>query len=147
VKITLRQRFHSLLVTGASNREIARDVAIGVFVSFSPLFGLQMLICLALVVIFKKLNKLAVFLGVQLSWFYPPMLYLDYVAGRALIGVPGAGLCLGDIKTGGVFKLWVVLKEYLPVLFVGSFVVGGIAAFITYTVLLRVLNLRRGRPA
>jgi uncharacterized protein (DUF2062 family) len=171
MKKSIRERARELLLSRASGREIALGFAVGVFFSFSPLYGLQMLLCLIVVLIFRRLNKLAVFLGVQLSWFYPPMLYLDYLAGRHIMpgvcpeldfdyfkrGVVRAGvmakeliLALLSADFTGVdkpefIKLWDFIIRLFPVLFVGSLVVGGISAVAAYLIAIRLIRRYRGR--
>ncbi len=144
MKRSIKERIRKLLNTNASNREIALGIAVGVFVSFSPLYGLQMLLCLFLVLIFKRLNKVAVFIGVQLSWLYPPMLYLDYLAGRYLMPGNHPSLHIADFGEKGFKQLWELLKQLFPVLLVGSVLVGGIAGVIAYlTVMMLMRRYRR----
>ena len=144
MKRSLREKLSSLLQTGASNRSIAFGIALGVFVSFSPLYGLQMIICLLLVLAFKRLNRVAVFLGVQLSWLYPPMLYLDYLVGRYMVPGRHLSLSMADFKQGGFAQIWELLKGLFPVLLAGSLVVGAIAGVLAYFFTMMILKRRRG---
>jgi uncharacterized protein (DUF2062 family) len=131
---SLREKLRGLLQAGSSNHEIALGLAVGVGISFFPIYGPQMLACLALVVVFRKLNKLAVFLGVQLSWLYPLVVYADYQVGRLLVPGERRAISLAEIREKGFPYLVSLVKELFPVLLAGFVVAGAAAAVVTYLV-------------
>lgn len=146
MKRSLREKLGDLVWAGASNRELAFGIAVGVFVSFSPFFGCQMFICLALVLLFKRLNKPAVFLGVQLSWIYPPLLFLDYVAGCLLLPGIAPSLGLSDFRLTGVSQMWDLIKGFFPVLLAGSLLAGAAGGVLAYLVAMVLLKKYRRKP-
>lgn len=143
----MREKLRGLLSAHSSNHEIALGFAVGVLVSFFPVYGPQLLICLLLVVIFKRLNRVAVFIGVQLSWLYPFMLYLDYRVGRLFMRGNRPQLRFADFSGKGIAQLWEIFKELLPVICVGSAVAGAVAAALTYALTMALLARYRNKPA
>lgn len=140
------KKLGSVLKSHSSNHEIALALAIGVLVGFFPIYGPQMLLCLLIVLVFKRLNKVAIFVGVQISWIYPFMLYLDYQVGRLF--VPGAHpqLRMADFRGKGIAQLWELFKELFPTICVGSVVAGMAAAAFTYTITIALLQKYRKHP-
>jgi len=140
------KKLGSVLKSHSSNHEIALALAVGVLVSFFPIYGPQMLICLLLVLVFKRLNKVAVFVGVQLSWIYPFMLYLDYQVGRLFVRGARPELRMADFCGKGIAQLWEMFKELFPVICVGSVVAGIAAALLTYGIAIALLAWCRKKP-
>ncbi|MDD5557743.1 MAG: DUF2062 domain-containing protein [bacterium] len=139
----LRQRLRRLLQAGSSNHEIALGLAVGVCVSFFPVYGPQLLACAAIVAVFRNLNRAAVFLGVQFSWLYPLVLYIDYRVGRLLLPGDYPALGLGELREGGLPHLARLVRELFPMLLLGSVVAGAAAALATYAVARALLALLR----
>lgn len=110
--------------------EISRGLAIGVFCGMTPLLGLHMVLAVALAM-FLKGNKLMALAG---AWVGNPLtmpvfLILEYKLGRWIMGaspapVPQLSLGVGDVLKGS----W---KMMAP-LFLGSLILGGAAALLTY---------------
>jgi len=150
---TLREKCASLLSANSSNHEIALGLAVGVCVSFFPVYGPQIPACLALVLIFKNLNKVAVLLGVQFSWLYPVVVWLDYQAGRLVWPGPHAALSLpsmAEIRARGFgflcTRLATMVKELLPMMLAGSVLAGAAAGALTYFIALLLLGKFRKKP-
>jgi uncharacterized protein (DUF2062 family) len=132
-KIDLREILH----LDDDPHKIAASLAVGVFVSFSPFYGVHMLLALALAFLLR-LNKAAAVAGawVILPWFAPFVLGFAYLLGRFLmgegIGFP-QGVCLE--------REW-ILQNFLPLL-LGCTVVGAGAAGSTYLIARQALSRRR----
>ncbi|MCX6356912.1 MAG: DUF2062 domain-containing protein [Candidatus Aureabacteria bacterium] len=141
----MREKLRGLLLSGdSSNHKIALSLAIGVLVSWCPVYGPQLLLCLLLVIVFKRLNKAAVFLGVQLSWLYPLMLFVDYDVGRRIL--PGAHppMTPGDFRVAGFAAAWELLTRLLPVIAAGSVVMGIASGAVIYLAV--IVLLAKCRP-
>ena len=109
---------------------IALALAVGVFISFTPFWGVQTLLALLVAALFR-LSKTATVTGawLNLPWF-APFVY----AGALGLGhwlVPGAG----------------DLKAVTVALLVGTTVLGAAAALVTWLVAYGVLTRRRGGRA
>ena len=151
---SLRERCRALLAANTSNHAIALGLAVGVCVSFFPVYGPQIPACLALLLIFRSLNKPAVLLGVQFSWLYPAVVWLDYRAGRML--VPGdyswvVWPTLAEMRRQGFgavcARLAVTVRDLFPMMLAGSVAAGIAASACTYLAARALLNLFRKRPA
>jgi uncharacterized protein (DUF2062 family) len=90
--VDVRSRFaraaDALLRLRDTPERTAAAFALGVFFSFSPFLGLQILLSMALAFIFR-LNKLAVFVGLNanLPWFLVPWYVGTTLLAAAAIGV------------------------------------------------------------
>lgn len=126
-----------------SPEQIARGMALGLFVGMTPTFGIQMGLVLFFA-IFLRENKLSALLGVWVTNpLSAPFIYgLEYELGRHLLGLP-----LASIKLHFNYQFlqhlgWQVL---LP-LCLGSLIFALLAAFLGYFVTLKVVPvLRRWR--
>lgn len=127
----------------SSNREIALGLSVGVFVSFFPIYGPQMLACLAIVFIFRRLNKIAVFIGVQFSWLYPLVVYCDYQMGRLIMPGEHPVFQMSDFRGKGFSYLVSLVRQLFPLLLVGSLVAGSVAALLTYAIAMWLLGKYR----
>ena len=92
VSVTWRQRVvERLAALGDSPDRTAAAFALGVFLSFSPLLGLQIATGMTAAVIFR-LHKVAVFIGLNanLPWIMVPWYVLTTAAAASALGLPGA---------------------------------------------------------
>jgi uncharacterized protein len=126
----LLERLHAVLHLDDPPWKVALALAVGVFISFTPTYGLQTLLAL-LVAALARLNKAATVAGAWLNfpWFAP----LIYAAGWKL-----GTLLLAD--TAGVEGLSVALLT-------GTTILGAAAGLVTYVVALRLLKRRRAQRA
>ena len=132
-------------------RRTAAAFALGVFFSFSPFIGLQILVSMGLAFLFG-LNRLAVFIGLNanLPWFIAPWYAGTTVAAAALMGITLPADFSGEMS--GLFArgihtrdFWVhagglvrpLLIPYLIGPTVGAAIVGAAAYPITYAFLRR----------
>ena len=105
---------------------IAAGFAVGVFISFTPFFGLHTLLAIAAAFVLR-LNKLTCITG---SWLNTPItvipiLGLSYKLGRVLRGLQPAELHLKGLE-------WHYLEKYATSLLLGSSILGFIAAILSY---------------
>lgn len=105
---------------------IAAGFAVGVFISFTPFFGLHTPLAIVAAFIFR-LNKLTCITG---SWLNTPItvipiLGLSYKLGRVLRGLPSNELHLKGLE-------WHYLEKYATSLLLGSSILGFIAAILSY---------------
>lgn len=144
-------KFRGLLHLDDPPRRIALALAVGVFIGCTPFWGLQTVLSVIVATVFR-LNRAATITGawMNLPWFAP------FVYGAAinvgLLVAPGlrAGdaasldTLLGDPGALSWAAVWSWLRGYSLPLLIGSAIVGGVAAAVTYTVALAALLRRRG---
>jgi uncharacterized protein (DUF2062 family) len=136
--------------------QIARGMALGLFVGMTPTFGVQLIIVFVLAVILKQ-NKIAALIGVwNTNAFTAPLIYgLEYEVGRVLLGLPRL-----DVQLQFNYEMLQELGwQFFAPLCLGSIVLGIPVALIGYAVTLHFVpvmrqwkiprwprpNLRRGR--
>jgi hypothetical protein len=117
--------------------EIAKGVALGIFIGMTPTFGFQMAIAVFFAFLLKE-NKLAAALGVWITNpVTAPIIYgLEYEAGRLLLGLPRVGLpelTLESLKSLG--------GDVLLPLCVGSVIFGIAGGALAYALTLRAVPL------
>ena len=145
---------HRILRTDDSPSRIARGVAIGVFMAFLPLMGLQMLLVLAASLILRA-NKLV---GLPIVWISNPftmglIYYPGYLLGSALLRYQPVERANLEDRFDEIASLpWAIrTKEYAGVFFekilyptfIGSLIIGFILAIASY--FLTVWAIRRHR--
>jgi uncharacterized protein (DUF2062 family) len=150
----LAARFRELLHLDDPPRRLAIALAVGVFISCTPFWGLQTLLAIV-VAAALRLNRAATLLGtwLNLPWFAP------FVYGAAIkIGfMVSSGLSEADaasfdllLRNPGALSwatVWSWLRGSSLPLLVGSTIVGLVAAAVTYTIaLLALARRRRGLP-
>ncbi len=115
----IRQWMESLLHVHDSPRRTALAYAVGVFIGFSPVLGLQTVLALAVAFLFG-LNRPAVVLGAytNLPWFIGPYYALTTAAAASVLGVQmppdfarQLGALFGRSPFGGQF--WAELGSLL----------------------------------
>jgi uncharacterized protein (DUF2062 family) len=127
-------------VRSNSPEAFALGAAIGVFVAFVPVPGLQVLVAVFLAWLCRA-SKLA---AAAFVWVANPLFfYVDYLVGRAMLpghlgGRVATGFAWQDV--GGV----VAGRLFLPML-TGSLAIGFVAAGVTYLVGVRVARCYLGR--
>lgn len=148
---SLAAKFRELLHLDDPPRRIALALAVGVFIGCTPFWGLQTVLSVVVATVFR-LNRAATITGtwMNLPWFAP------FVYGAAInVGLLVApGLRVGDtasldtvLRDAGALSwaaLWSWLRGRSLPLLIGSAIVGGVAAAVTYAVALAALVRRRG---
>ena len=135
-----------------STWRLALSLAVGVFISFTPFYGLQTLLAIAVAVI-CRLNRAATVAGtwLNLPWFAPVIYAGALRFGTLLLPDPSGmrGVWLTQLLTRpgslGWHDLPVLLDHVSLPLLVGTSVLGGVAGLVTYIVAFRVIARRRVR--
>ena len=133
-------------------RRLAVALAVGVFVSCTPFWGLQTVLAVAVAAAFR-LNRAATVLGtwLNLPWFAPIVYGAAIKIG--LLVAPGLreadaaslDLLLRDPSALSWHAVWSWLRGSSLPLLVGSTIVGLLAAGATYAIALTALGRRRRR--
>jgi hypothetical protein len=143
-------KFRALLHLDDPPRRLALALAVGVFISCTPFWGLQTILCVIVATVFQ-LNRTAALTGtwINLPWFAP------FVYGAALkIGLliaPGLreanavsfDLLLRNPSALSWATVWSWLRGSSLPLLVGSTVVGAVAAALTYVIAFAALSRQR----
>jgi len=121
-----KERFRKILSLDSHPRHIATGFAVGVFISFTPFFGIHTPMAIAAAFIFR-LNKLTCITG---AWVNTPLtvlpaLGLSYKLGRILRGLPPTELKIKGLE-------WQHLKLYAKSLMLGSSIIGFVLALTSY---------------
>jgi uncharacterized protein (DUF2062 family) len=148
----LRDRARALLHLDDPPAAIARALAVGVFISCTPLLGLQTILAILVATIFR-LNRAATVTGVWLNlpWFAPFVYGGALKVGAALVpdpyGVREAWLTYVVEHPSRLSwsQILVLLHEISVPLLVGSAVIGAAAALATYVVAFGIIWARRTR--
>jgi hypothetical protein len=125
-KAVWKARLHKILSLDNHPGHIAAGFAVGVFISFTPFFGIHT--PMAIVAAFLlRLNKLTCVTG---AWVNTPLtvvpaLGLSHVIGRQILGGPPVDLSFASLS-------WSALKPHAGSLILGSSVIGFVAAFLSY---------------
>lgn len=112
--------------------EIAKGVALGIFVGMTPTFGIQMGIALALAYLFRQ-NRLAAVLGVWITNpLTAPVIYaVEYELGRLLLGLPRFGLPK-ELSFQAYAELgWNIMAPLWVGGILGGVLLGALAYFVT----------------
>ncbi len=114
---------------------IARGMALGVFIGFTPFFGFHILIALSLAFVLRQ-NKIAAFVGVWVTNpVTAPFIYaLEYEIGRMLLGKPVIGIAIFNRELN-----WDTAVQLGSPLVLGSIVLGLPVALISYALTLRLI--------
>lgn len=137
----LKQQFKKILSLDAHPGHIAAGFSVGVFISFTPFFGLHTPLAIALAFIFR-LNKLTCITG---AWINTPLtmvpiLVASYDLGRFLRGKQSRDLALSSLD-------WHSLQPYAKSILLGSSIIGFIAAVAAYFICYWVVTFFRRKDA
>ena len=145
-------RFRDLLHLDDPPRRLAVALAVGVFISCTPFWGLQTVLAVVVAAVFR-FNRAATVLG---TWLNVPWL-APFVYGAAikigLLVAPGLreadaasfDLLLRDPGALSWATVWSWLRGSSLPLLLGSTIVGLVAAGATYAIALTALSRRRRR--
>ncbi len=150
----LTRRLTAVLHLGDAPWKIALGLSLGVFISCTPFYGLHTLLAIAAAFVFR-VNKVATVTGAwfNLPWFAPFVYGISLKVGEFILS---GGQGLESLRGLGLSDLAVLIRPYLSpdhfregylasfqllfvvskALFVGTTVVGGVAAVVTYFVAL-----------
>lgn len=133
-----KKRIRHILSLDSHPAHISAGFAVGVFISFTPLFGFHTLMAVAAAFVFR-LNKVTCLTGawVNTPLTVLPVLGLCYRTGRILRGLPPQELSVRGLE-------WQHLKVHATSLFLGSSVIGFVAAMASYALMYwAVVRFRR----
>ena len=160
-KLSFRQMYRKLLQLDDTPHSIALGAALGMFITFTPTVGIQVLIVLILSMV-VRFNRFAAIVIIYLSnpVTIIPIYYADYVIGLFVQGESGLSLeefgLLWDqsVITAGEVGFWgatqVLFKslgtDVIIPMFIGGGVLGGFVGVVTYPLTLSwVQRYREGR--
>jgi uncharacterized protein len=140
----------NLLMLEDTPERIAKAFALGVFLAFSPLIGLHILLGIALPFVFH-LNRFAFLLGIFINnpWTLIPIYAAGTYLGGLLIGFP-TGMALPSFERDAFWSAdfwrhlasqWHILKP----LFLGSFILSIFISAFSYFAALFLIKQRRAR--
>jgi uncharacterized protein (TIGR03546 family) len=137
----IKRQFKKILSLDAHPGHIATGFAVGVFVSFTPFFGLHTPLVIALAFIFR-LNKLTCITGawVNTPLTVVPVLMASYNLGRFLLGKPHKEIVFKALE-------WHQLQPYAKSILLGSSIIGFVAAVASYFICYRVVTFFRRKDA
>ena len=134
----LKQQFKKILSLDSHPGHISLGFAVGVFISFTPFFGLHTPLAIALAFLFR-LNKVTCITGawVNTPFTVMPILVASYNLGRYLRGKPAKELTLKGLE-------WSHIQPYAKSLLLGSAIIGFVAAVVAYFICYAlIVRLRR----
>ncbi|MFH1061985.1 MAG: DUF2062 domain-containing protein [Candidatus Omnitrophota bacterium] len=139
-KKSLKEKVLILWRSHSSPHEIALGVAVGVFIGITPLYGFHILMALLAAFILKQPNKLAIFLGLNIS--LPPTIpfitWAGYSIGRKMLGSTYPALGWDEFRHFSINTI----SQFFYVLLLGSFILGIIVSGLFYFLTLWVLSRR-----
>jgi uncharacterized protein (DUF2062 family) len=123
-----KKRFKEILSLDSHPGHIAAGFAVGVFISFTPFFGLHTPMAIAAAFLFR-LNKLTCITGAWINTPFTvvPALGLSYRLGRLLRGLPPKQIAFRSLE-------WADLKMHAASLVLGASLLGFVLAIVGYFV-------------
>ncbi len=140
-KTQLKQKMLAILSLDGHPGNIAAGFAVGVFIGITPLFGIHTPLAIAAAFIFR-LNQLTTITGSWLNTPFTvlPVLMASYRLGEFILGQKPRAVSFETLD-------WHHLKDYATALFIGSSIIGFIAAVICYFICYwLVIRFRRKDP-
>ena len=126
---------------------LAGGVAIGIFMGFTPLFGLKTLLCIGAAYVLRC-NPIAAVIAVSLhdvvAPFWPVLLEIEYAIGSRLLGLfSGVSypVSVTDFHLHDLMRWTTFFTVGLPML-IGSIFLSAPAAAISYAIMLPVFKSR-----
>ena len=140
-----KKRLYAILSLDSHPGHIAAGFAVGVFISFTPFFGLHTPIAIAAAFIFR-LNKVTTVTGawVNTPITVVPVLGVSYKIGRFLRGRTVNELPMQAMQGG---LEWHNLEKYAKSLLIGTSILGFVAAIFAYFICYYLVVRFRARDA
>jgi uncharacterized protein (TIGR03546 family) len=137
----IKQQFKKILSLDAHPGHISAGFAVGVFISFTPFFGLHTPLAIALAFLFR-LNKVTCITGawVNTPLTIVPVLVASYNLGRFLLGKPHRDLVFRSLD-------WHSLQPYAKSILLGSSIIGFLAAVVSYFICYWLVTFFRRKDA
>jgi uncharacterized protein (DUF2062 family) len=124
-----KKKLYSILSLDSHPGHIAAGFAVGVFISFTPFFGVHTPMAIAAAFLLR-LNKLTCITG---AWINTPITVIPILGVSYKLGLFMLGLPVGDLQLQGGLG-WQNLEKYAKSLILGTSVLGFCAAVIAYFV-------------
>lgn len=138
---SLMARFLNLWKSHNTPHEIALGMAIGVFIGITPFYGFHILTGLIAALAMKRVNKVAIFLGMGIS--LPPTIPLitwaGYSIGRKMLGSAYPPLHWDDFR----HYSYADYSNFIYALLVGSFILGTVLSVLFYFLTLWFLKRQK----
>jgi uncharacterized protein (TIGR03546 family) len=121
-----KKRIKMILSLDSHPGHISAGLAVGVFISFTPFYGLHLLMAVVASFLFR-LNKLSCITGTWVNnpFTVVPVTVMSYKLGRVLLGLPPARIHIRELN-------WQFVKSHATSLVLGSSILGFIAAVLSY---------------
>ena len=140
LKRLLRYFYLRFIRLRGTKEEVARGMALGVFIGMTPTMGIQMPIALFVAMLLKE-NKIAAMLGVWIS--NPataiPIYTFNFHLGKYILGTPS--LTMPDFSS--MQEMMKLGHDFLLPLLLGCFVSGVVSAAIAYVATLKAYQFFR----
>lgn len=155
---------YKILHIDDSPHKIALGLAIGLFIAWTPLLGLHILLVIALSILLRA-NKFAALVSVWVSniFTFAFIYYPSYLVGRAICDIfPRHRIMSGEQVSASFNELFapmnmltgfftkeywrefvMLLKEIGPELWIGCFIVGGLVAVSAYVICYNIVKFHR----
>ena len=137
----LKQQFKKILSLDAHPGHIAAGFAVGVFISFTPFFGLHTPLARGLAFLLR-INKVSCITGawVNTPLTVVPVLVASYNLGRFLRGKPARELAFNNLD-------WHSIQPYAKSILLGSSIIGFGAAVLSYFICYWLITFFRRKDA
>jgi uncharacterized protein (DUF2062 family) len=166
-KNTLLRFFeYKILHIDDSPHKIAIGLACGLFIAWTPLLGIHLIMVIALTVLVRA-NKFAGLVSVWVSNIFtiPFVYYPSYLVGRAVCNIFASHGAMSKEQVSELFKklfapgnmlndfytreywhqFWILIKTIGPELWIGCFVLGGLIAVVSYVICYKIIKAHRER--
>ena len=132
----IRDKLHEAIDEETSAKNLAAGFAVGVFFSFTPLVSLHMVLALLVAIIFR-LSKVAAVAGAWVNNPYtmPFVFYACFRLGKWILGVHIPTPVFNQLQLATILK---AAKPYAAPLFLGTTIVGALAAVPAYVIVYRI---------
>jgi hypothetical protein len=162
----LRFLEYKILHIDDSPQKIALGLAIGLFIAWTPLLGLHILLVVALSVLLRA-NKFAALVSVWVSNVFTFFIiyYPSYLVGRTVCNIFPRHNLMEKEQVSAVFnklfapmnmltgfykkeywsQFWILLKKIGPELWIGCFILGGLVALGSYIICYNLVKSHRAK--
>jgi len=132
-----KKRIRSLLTLDSHPGHISAGFAVGVFISFTPFFGLHSILAISAAFILR-INKVTCLTGswVNTPFTVVPVLLASYRLGEAILGHSPEKIILKDLNWTYAIEL---LESHGAPILIGSSIIGFAAALFSYALLYYII--------
>jgi uncharacterized protein (TIGR03546 family) len=121
-----KKRIKTILTLDSHPGHISAGFAVGVFIGFTPFYGVHFLMAIAAAFVFR-LNKVTCLTGTWVNnpFTVVPVTVLSYKLGRILLGMPPKDITIKGLD-------WQFVKSHAASLILGSSIFGFVVAVFSY---------------